>query len=144
MTAQSVETAAQPAAAEIVALTNALVGRIWAHFTARAAELNLSIAEAKALQQLDPVAAMPMRGLAARVHANPSNITVVVDRLEARGLVSREVSADRRVRGVRLTRAGLELCRRLEARVLADHPAVAGLSAAEQHRFLQLLRHLAV
>ena len=67
------------------------------HLTARAAELNLSIAEAKALQNLDPNLAMPMRGLAARVHANPSNVTVIVDRLAARGLVSREVSGDRRV-----------------------------------------------
>jgi len=38
---------------------------------------------------------MPMRVLAARVHANPSNLTVIVGRLEARGLLTREVSVPR-------------------------------------------------
>jgi DNA-binding MarR family transcriptional regulator len=131
-----------PDTAEIVALANELVGRIWAHMTARAAELNLSVAEVKALQHLDAEQPMPMRGLATRVHANPSNLTVIVGRLEARGLLTREVSADRRVKGVRLTRAGLDLRSKLEQRLLADHPAVHGLSPAEQHSLLQLLRRL--
>ena len=33
--------------AEIVDLANELVGRIWGHFTARASELNLTVAEVK-------------------------------------------------------------------------------------------------
>jgi DNA-binding MarR family transcriptional regulator len=127
---------------EIVQLANELVGRIWAHFTARAAELNLSIAEAKALQHLAADEPLPMRVLAARVHANPSNLTVIVDRLEARGLIKREVSADRRVKGVRLTRAGADQRARLEQRLLADHPAVRGLGVAEQRGLLELLRRL--
>jgi DNA-binding MarR family transcriptional regulator len=88
--------------------------------------------DAKALQHLEPGQAMPMRALAARVPANPSNVTVIVSRLEARGLLSREVSADRRVKGVRLTRAGVALRARLATRLLANHPAVAGLSSDEQ------------
>ncbi len=141
MTAQPVAPLA-PDVGEVVQLANELVGRIWAHFTARAAELNLSVAEAKALQHLEPDQAMPMRALAARVHANPSNVTVIVARLEARGLLSREVSGDRRVKGVRLTRSGVELRSRLEARLLADHPAVQGLTGADQRRLLELLRRL--
>jgi MarR family transcriptional regulator, organic hydroperoxide resistance regulator len=128
--------------AEIIDLANELVGRLWAHFAARAAELNLSTAEAKALQHLEPDQAMPMRVLAARVHANPSNVTVIVSRLEARGLLSREVSADRRVKGVRLTRAGVALRARLARRLLANHPAVVGLSSDEQRSLLHLLRRL--
>jgi DNA-binding MarR family transcriptional regulator len=131
-----------PVTTEIVELANALTGRIFGHLLARAAELNLSLPEAKALQHLEPERAMPMRELARRLHANPSNVTVVVARLEARGVLSREVSADRRVKGVRLTPAGAKLRARLEARLLADHPATRGLSPAEQRQLLTLLRRL--
>lgn len=128
---------------EIIDLANALTVRIFGHLMARAAELNLSLAEAKALQHLEPDRAMPMRELAARLHANPSNVTVVVARLEARGVLAREGSGDRRVKGVRLTAAGAELRARLEARLLAEHPATRGLTEAEQRQFLEVLRRLA-
>jgi DNA-binding MarR family transcriptional regulator len=134
--------AADPIEAELVALANDLVGRIWGHFTARAAELNLSLAEAKALQHLEPGQAMPMRALAARLHANPSNVTVVVARLQARNLLERQVSDDRRIKGARLTAAGEALKRKLEARLIADHPLVRGLSPADQQRVLAILRRL--
>jgi DNA-binding MarR family transcriptional regulator len=133
---------AAPPAAELVALANELVGRIWGHFTARAAELNLSLAEAKALQNLEPGLAMPMRALAARLHSNPSNVTVVVARLEARHLLERQVSEDRRVKGVRLTSAGQALKQKLAVRLIADHPAVRGLSPADQQTLLAILRRL--
>jgi DNA-binding MarR family transcriptional regulator len=128
--------------AELIGLANELVVRIWGHLTARAAELNLSVAEAKALQHLDADQSLPMRVLAARVHANPSNVTVIVSRLEARGLLARDVGSDRRVKGVRLTPAGLKLRGKLEARLVEDHPAVHGLSGSERRRLLQLLRRL--
>jgi DNA-binding MarR family transcriptional regulator len=134
--------AADPIEAELVALANELVGRIWGHFTARAAELNLSLSEAKALQHLEPGQAMPMRALAARLHSNPSNVTVVVARLEVRNLLERQVSDDRRIKGVRLTKAGQDLKLKLEARLIADHPAVRGLSPADQHALLAILRRL--
>jgi DNA-binding MarR family transcriptional regulator len=131
-----------PRTAEIVELADELVGRIWGHFTARAAELNLSIPEAKAIANLESDQAMPMRALAARLHANPSNVTVIVARLEARGLLERQVSDDRRVKGVRLTPGGLALRRKLETRLVADHPAVRGLTPSEQDTLLSLLRRL--
>jgi MarR family transcriptional regulator, organic hydroperoxide resistance regulator len=131
-----------PETLELVSLANELVVRIWGHMMARAAELNLSMAEAKALQNLEADQAMPMRALAARVHANPSNVTVIVARLEVRGLVSRDVGSDRRVKGARLTAAGLKLRRQLELRLLTDHPAVYGLSAAERHNLLLLLQRV--
>ena len=133
---------APPDSEEIIELATELVGRIWGHFGARAAEADLSVAEAKALLNLAPEQPMPMRALAARVHANPSNVTVIVDRLEARGLLSRQVSGDRRVRGVRLTPAGVALQARLDERLRADHPALANLSADERRELLRLLRRL--
>src|SRR5258707_12148042 len=114
---------AAPLEAGLVQLANELVGRIWGHFTARAAELNLSLAEAKALQNLEPGHAMPMRALAARLHSNPSNVTVVVARLEARNLLERQVSDDRRVKGVRLTSVGQPLMQKINARRVANHPS---------------------
>src|SRR5215475_9249228 len=88
------------AAREIIGLADGLVGRIWVQFQARAAEFNLSVPEAKSLQVLEPERPLSMRELAARLGANPSNVTVAVGRLEARGLVSRPGGEDRRVKGV--------------------------------------------
>lgn len=139
VTAQAIE---ESTSSEIITLANELVGRIYGHLVARAAELNLSLAEAKALQHLEPDRAMPMREIAARLHANPSNVTVIIGRLEARGLLSREVSADKRVKGVRLSHAGAELRARLESRLLTDHPAVGSLSRDEQQQLVTLLRRL--
>src|SRR5438046_501617 len=53
---------------EIASLAGALVGRIFTHYQARAAELSLSLPEAKALGALEPGRPLSMRELAARVH----------------------------------------------------------------------------
>lgn len=124
---------------EITRLADELVGRIWFQFQARVAELSLSVPEARALQALEWDRSLPMRELAARLRANPSNVTVAVGRLEARGLVGRQGDGDRRVRGVRLTDAGARLRRRLETRLADEHPAVAGLSPAQRETLLRLL-----
>ena len=127
---------------EIIALAGELVGRIWFQFLARIAEFNLSVPEAKALQSLEPDRPLTMRELSARLQANPSNVTVVVGRLEARGLVSRRGGDDRRVKSVLLTGAGVDLRRRLANRLTDDHPAVSGLSSSQRDALLRLLRRL--
>jgi MarR family transcriptional regulator, organic hydroperoxide resistance regulator len=130
---------------EIARLAGELVVRIWGHYQARAAELSLSMPEAKALGSLEPGRPLAMRELAGRVHASPSNLTVTVDRLEARGLIVRggaDDRGDRRVKSVQLTEAGLALRQRLDARMAADHPAVRGLDAAQRESLLALLRAL--
>lgn len=142
MAAQTVTTDEDQATREIIGLADGLVGRIWVQFQARAAEFNLSAPEAKALQVLDPELPISMRELAARLGANPSNITVVVGRLEARGLVSRHGSEDRRVKGVQLTERGAELRRRLEQRLAEDHPAIQGLSSTQREALRRILRRL--
>lgn len=127
---------------EIVELVGELVARVYGHFTARVAELGLSMPEAKALGALEPGDDVPMRTLAARVHANPSNITVVVARLEGRGLITRQSTGDRRVKGVRLTESGIAMRDRMTERMAAEHPAVRGLSANQRETFLRILRRL--
>ena len=132
----------EQATREIIGLADGLVGRIWVQFQARAAEFNLSVPEAKSLQVLESERPLTMRELAARLGANPSNVTVAVGRLEARGVVSRQGSEDRRVRGVLLTDRGRDLRRRLELRLVEDHPALRGLSPSQREVLRRILRRL--
>ncbi|HEX4214438.1 MAG TPA: MarR family transcriptional regulator [Candidatus Dormibacteraeota bacterium] len=127
---------------EIVARTWGLVGRIWEHYGARVAEFGLSGPEAKALAALRPGESLTMRQLAASTHANPSNVTVVVARLEARGLVRRHGTEDRRVKGVELTPAGVAQRAHLEERMGVEHPALRGLDRLQCRQLLEILRRL--
>ena len=129
-------------AREIVTLANELVGRIWVQTQTRMAEFNLSTPEAKALQSLEPGRPLSMRELAARLHANPSNVTVSIGKLEARGLVARQGTGDRRVKNVLLTASGLSVRQRLEARLMEGHPAVGGLSEGQRETLRRILRRL--
>lgn len=127
---------------EIIDLTTALVGRVLEQFHSRVAEAGLSAPEAKALLNLNPDEALPMRTVADRIHANPSNLTLVISKLQGRRLITVEPAGDRRVKGVRLTPAGEQLRERLEERLYADHPATRGLSANQRTALLRILRRL--
>jgi DNA-binding MarR family transcriptional regulator len=141
-TAASVAPGADDLAREVVTLAGRLASRMWAHHQARVAEFDLSQPEAKALLNLEPDRCLSMRELSAALHANPSNVTVAVGRLEARGLLGRQGADDRRVRGVLLTPAGAALRRRLEARLADDSPAVRGLSPDERGTLRDMLLRL--
>src|SRR5262249_24741058 len=81
--------------------------RLQAHFTALAAEHSLSAIQAKVLLQLDLAQPVTMRALAARLQYDPSNLTGVIDRLEALGAVRRQPDPNaRRVRGLLRAAAG--------------------------------------
>jgi DNA-binding MarR family transcriptional regulator len=112
-------------------------------FLAAAGELDLHPAQAGALLQLHEP--LPMHELAAELGCDNSNVTGLVDRLAARGLVTRELSpGDRRVRQVVLTAEGRRARTQLLARV--GRPATSGigkLSAEEQRQLLGLLRKVA-
>lgn len=74
-------------------------------FAAMAAESGLTLMQGKTLSLLrEP---RSMRSLAELLACDASNITGIVDRLESRGLVRREVDpADRRIKNVLLTEEG--------------------------------------
>jgi DNA-binding MarR family transcriptional regulator len=127
---------------EILRLVDGLLGLVWSRFFARIAEFELSAPEAKALKFLSVERPITMRELSAKLHSNPSNVTVVVSRLEGRGLVRRSGAQDRRVRGVQLTEEGFGLWQRLSERLAEDHPAVHGLSPAQKEAFRKILRQL--
>jgi DNA-binding MarR family transcriptional regulator len=82
---------------------------------------------------------LPMRGLAERRHCDPSNITGIVDRLEARGLVKRSTDpSDRRIKRVLLTRTGRTTVRRFH-RELQRVSSLAALTAGDRQRLLAAL-----
>jgi MarR family transcriptional regulator, 2-MHQ and catechol-resistance regulon repressor len=86
----------------------------------------------------------PVNEIGRRIELTSGAITTAVDRLEARGLVTREAHAsDRRARIVRLTAAG----EKQAAKVFASHKAAmdvaaSGLLKTERATLIQLLKKL--
>jgi MarR family transcriptional regulator, organic hydroperoxide resistance regulator len=75
-----------------------------------AAQLELAPAQMWAMLALDPATPKPMSELAFRLRCDNSNVTGIVDRLEARGVVERRPGEhDRRTKMVAVTPAGVEL-----------------------------------
>lgn len=85
-----------------------------AHRTRVLGKHGLSPNDSRALFALDPKAAVPMSALAAAWQIDPSYVTALVDRLEAKGLAARTRDPDdRRVKRIKLTAAGARLKARL-------------------------------
>src|SRR6266581_1986192 len=86
----------------------------------------------------------PVNEIGRRIELTSGAITTAVDRLESRGLVTREAHpSDRRARIVRLTARGKEQA----AKVFASHKtamdlAASGLSKTERATLIQLLKKL--
>src|SRR6266700_7603293 len=100
----------------------------------------LSEALADGILALDPaIGPRSRRALAELLHCDPSNVTLIVDRLAARGLVeSRPDTRDRRMKMIALTPAGKAMRDRLMT-MLANHPIFARLTAQEQRQLAALL-----
>jgi DNA-binding MarR family transcriptional regulator len=122
---------------EIVRLVMDLSRNLSSHYDAKLAELNLTLPQAMLLRQLGD--ALPMNEAAGKLHCDPSNVTGIVDRLEARGLIERQhLTKDRRVKHLALTLEGRRLKRRVDA-ILAAAPGVSDLGSADQAALLVLL-----
>ncbi len=87
---------------------------------------------------------LSQRELSRKVLTSAGNMTDLIDKLEARGLVSRtRQTSDRRAVRVELTAAGRDLIEPLFARHAADiAAAMAGLNEAELRQLSDLLRRL--
>jgi DNA-binding MarR family transcriptional regulator len=110
-------------------------------FLTAASELDLHPAQAGALLQLEPGEPRPMHELAALLACDNSNVTGIIDRLEARELVARRAyEQDRRVRHVVLTPLGVELRERLGKQMGRPPAGLERLSSAEQRQLRDLLR----
>jgi DNA-binding MarR family transcriptional regulator len=122
-----------------------LMGRLFWEMRPRmlkvAAELGLTPPQMFALRALDPGSPMPMRELATLLHCDSSNVTGLVDGLEAQGLVERRSAVrDRRVRMLAVTERGVQVRERLEETMQQVPPALASLSAGDQRALRDILR----
>ena len=101
-------------------------------------DLGLSPMQAHALRFLEEPRAMSE--LADALLCDASNVTGIIDRLEARGLVERRAAPDdRRVKLLCLTKAGESLRARVRERIEVPPPELAALSAQEQRELRDLL-----
>jgi DNA-binding MarR family transcriptional regulator len=91
--------------------------------------LGLSMQQAMALGSLDADEPMPMSALASALHCDNSNVTGIVDRLEAAGLAERRShERDRRVRVIALTEKGKRLRAKIRQRAGEPPAPLASLS----------------
>jgi DNA-binding MarR family transcriptional regulator len=118
-----------------------LIRRRIAWYRRVAAEMGLSAIQASTLFHMDPERASTMSAVAEAVGCGPSNLTAVVDKLEARGLVRRRAAPDdRRSKIVSMTADGAALRDRFVAGLSEPAPWMLALPASEQRQLRDLLR----
>lgn len=132
------------AAQEAWALLRDLLFAERRRFFETASEFDLHPAQAGALLQLDEEPGSPMHEIAARLACDNSNVTGIVDRLQARGLVTRRAGErDRRVKYIVPTPLGLEVRDAMRERLARAPAAIERLSAKEQRLLRDLLARAA-
>ncbi|MFE0451540.1 MarR family winged helix-turn-helix transcriptional regulator [Streptomyces sp. NPDC058914] len=127
---------------EVVELIGEVVARYHADYEEAAAGHALTGAQAKllGLLSLEP---LPMRKLANRLKCEPSNVTGIVDRLEARGLVERRPDpADRRVKLAVATEEGRRVAKGLRESLRFAREPLAGLAEEERVVLRGLLQRM--
>ncbi len=108
-------------------------------FGVAADRAGLTVAQACVLGRLDE--RRTMGDLAAELECDASNVTQIVARLEARGLVRREQDpADRRARRIVRTAAGAECYAGFEESFTFARQAAGRLTREEQDELTRLLR----
>ncbi|MEU6367096.1 MarR family transcriptional regulator [Streptomyces sp. NPDC046931] len=131
-----------PLTLEVVELIGSVVARYHEEYEEAAGEHALTGAQARLLSLLS-LEPLPMRRLAQKLKCEPSNVTGIVDRLEARGLVERRPDpADRRVKVAAATDEGRRLARSLRDSLDFAREPLAGLSHEEQLALRDLLRRM--
>ncbi|WP_329248899.1 MarR family transcriptional regulator [Streptomyces sp. NBC_01478] len=131
-----------PVTMEVVELIGDVVSRFYADYEEAAADHTLTGAQARLLSLLS-LEPLPMRKLARKLKCEPSNVTGIVDRLEARGLVERRPDpADRRVKLAAATDEGRRVARSLRESLRFAREPLAGLSDEERLALRGLLQRM--
>ncbi|QES05950.1 MarR family transcriptional regulator [Streptomyces venezuelae] len=131
-----------PLTLEVVELIGTVVARYYEEYEQAAAQHALTGAQARVLGllSLDP---LPMRHIAQKLKCEPSNITGIVDRLEARGLAERRPDpADRRVKLAAATEEGRETARRLSESLNFAREPLGELTETERTLLRDLLKRM--
>ncbi|HSO96420.1 MAG TPA: MarR family transcriptional regulator [Acidimicrobiia bacterium] len=119
-----------------------VVRRLRGHATELAADFDLSFLQVRALWRLERQP-LPTGALAEQLGLDSSNVTSVVDGLEARGLVARQAHVeDRRVKLLVLTDEGRAVRARIDERLFATLTIFDVLTGAERHQLVTLLAKL--
>lgn len=131
-----------PLTREVVDLIGSVVARYYQEYEQAAARHALTGAQARILALLS-AAPLPMRGIARQLKCEPSNVTGIIDRLEARGLVERRPDpADRRVKLAAATQEGARIAQHLRDSLDFAREPLAGLSHQERLVLRDLLRRM--
>ena len=118
-----------------------LVMRQTGWFRSASADCGLSPFQAKTLLHMDAKRPSTMSEVAQTAACEPSNLTGIIDKLEARGLVRRRPTTDdRRIKMVSLTPEGAALRGRLVARFSEPAAWMLALSARDQRQLRDILR----
>jgi DNA-binding MarR family transcriptional regulator len=108
---------------------------------ALAGELGLAPMQLHALRLIEPGAELPMSSLAGKLFCDASNVTGIVDRLEARGLIERRpASYDRRVKLLALTDEGRRVREAAWQQLSQPPPEIAALPLGQQRALRDALR----
>lgn len=111
-------------------------------FVQEVGDLHLTPVQYSALQTICNLPGIDQKTLAATIGYDTSTIAGVIDRLEARGLILRQVSpADRRARLLTLTDQGLHLLAAVVPPMLrAQERLLEPLDTAERKEFMRLMK----
>ncbi|MYZ40283.1 MULTISPECIES: MarR family transcriptional regulator [unclassified Streptomyces] len=131
-----------PLSLEVVELIGTVVARYYEEYDQAAAEHSLTGAQARVLRLLS-MEPMPMRRIAQKLKCEPSNVTGIVDRLEARDLVERRPDpADRRVKLAAPTEKGRATAALLRNSLDFAREPLAALSEEERRVLRDLLKRM--
>ena len=104
-------------------------------------ELGLSFQQSMALMRLESGRPLPMNALATALQCDNSNVTGIVDRLEAAGLAQRRPDPrDRRVKAIALTPKGEEIRAQVAQRAGQPPPEIAALPEEDAIKLRDLLQ----
>jgi MarR family transcriptional regulator, 2-MHQ and catechol-resistance regulon repressor len=134
------EVRALDAYVKLMRAANCVTAKVHRHLGNR----NLTVGQLGVLDALHHLGPLSLRQLAGKNLMSPSNITMVVDNLEKRGLVERRrESPDRRIVEVRMTQKGTELFLELfPTHVTGIVEEMAALTESEQEELSRLCKKL--
>ncbi|MER7844997.1 MarR family transcriptional regulator [Kitasatospora sp. NPDC096077] len=132
------ESPASPTPADLMDQLARVAAAYYRRFAAAATVHGLTLMQGKMLSLLR--GPRPMRTLADLLGCDASNVTGIVDRLEARDLVRRETDpADRRIKNVVLTEEGERTVRLIRSELLSDPTTLEQLDEDDRRTFGALL-----
>lgn len=113
-------------------------------FLDETAEHNVTSVQFALLFAVSQSAGLDQRTVAARLGFDTSTMGAVIDRLEGRGLIRRQVSPDdKRARLLYVTPAGAALLRQvMPAMLRAQERMLEPLSAADRSKFMRMIRQV--